>query len=302
MAATVHRTPTAPTAARTPCLVWVCVLVVAGIIGCDDRFGLERPGELPADWASARRRAVAYFEGQVDGRDASWGSLFGYMHRRFGLVVQDRNGSWLHEPVAGRGPQTWTRLYDRLDDPGVVANAAEIAGIRSETDRMTALALHCDRVALPENWPEVLRAASKAGGYALTHAALAVRWTIENGCASASRLAPIVALQRERLAEMAASRDLLEERYPNGTDLWLESIVMLYYLGGRAAVDDSLVREVVALQRADGGWPLGRTAAGSDPHATALAMWILLEKEQPDAPPIRWIAAPTRGAPAPSSR
>ncbi len=241
---------------------------------------------------SASARATRWFAKHVDEPQPGWASLFGYMHRRFGLEALDARGRPLHRAVLADASDEWAALYRRLDDPAAAVPAARIAALESQTDRMTALALHCDRLGVPAAWPDVLAAASEAGGYALTHAALATRWTIENGCAPAERLAEIEQLQRDRLAAMAASRDALEDAYPNGTDLWLESIAMLYYLEGGDRLEPGTLDEVLVLQRPDGGWPVHSSARRSDAHATALALWVVLEHERPGARPIRWIAAP----------
>lgn len=243
----------------------------------------------PADVVAARERAVAYFAEHVAAADPSWASLFGYMHRRFGLSAVDTSGRPLHARSSVVDRDGWAAIYRRLDDPDARISAERIATIESQTDRMTALALHCDEVGVPTRWPEVLRAASEAGGYALTHAALATRWSRENGCLSDAGLATIESMQRERLARMAASRDALEDAFANGTDLWLESMAMLYYLEGGDRLDTTAVQDVVATQRSDGGWAAHPSRSRSDPHATALALWVLLENEQADAPPIRWI-------------
>lgn len=245
---------------------------------------------LEADVESARARAVGYFAAHVEGPDPSWASLFGYMHRRFGLEAADARGRPLHAPAPLDAAAGWAAIYRRLDDPGATLSSERVAAIASQTDRMTALALHCDTLGTPENWPDVLRAASDAGGYALTHAALATRWTLENGCMSRARLADVEQMQRDRLALMATSRDALERTFANGTDLWLESMSMLYYLEGGDRIDPAMLREVIALQRPDGGWPAHAKRTGSDPHATALALWVLLENERPDTAPIQWIA------------
>jgi hypothetical protein len=64
---------------------------------------------------------------------------------------------------------------------------------------------------------------------------------------------------------------------------------MLYYLGARDRVQPAWLDAMLTAQRTDGGWPLGPGATRSDPHPTALALWVLLENLEPEAPPIRWI-------------
>ena len=82
----------------------------------------------------------------------------------------------------------------------------------------------------------------------------------------------------------------LAERHAASSDQWIEAISMLYYLGAGSRVRAEWIDDLLAGQRPDGGWPRHPRAALSDPHPTALALWVLLEQLQPDAAAIRWIA------------
>ncbi len=64
---------------------------------------------------------------------------------------------------------------------------------------------------------------------------------------------------------------------------------MLYYLGAGAEVEAAWIDALLDAQRADGGWPTRKSEARSDPHPSALALWVLLENLEPEAPRIRWI-------------
>jgi hypothetical protein len=239
--------------------------------------------------AEARDRALAWFGREVHGVDPGWSNLFGYMHRRFGLEARDADGVALQRAAAATQRPEIAAVYRRLADPAAGVDGATLAGLDSAIDRMTGLALHCDRLGLPADWPEVLRRATAAGGYALTHAALAAEWTLENGCRPFAEIAPVQHEQVDRLAALAADRASLETTFRAPTDLFLEALAMLYYLRAGSRVEPAWIDAVLDAQRPDGGWPLHPDAHESDPHATALALWVLLENLQPDAPPIRWI-------------
>jgi len=67
-------------------------------------------------------------------------------------------------------------------------------------------------------------------------------------------------------------------------------VVMLDYSGAGDRIRAAWIDDLLSQQRADGGWPRHPRATRSDPHATALALWVVLAQRQPHAPPIRWIA------------
>lgn len=265
-----HRLPTF--------LVLACALVPM-LAGCGRDARLER----------ARDHVARYFEREVTTVDPGWANLFGYLHRRFGLELRNASGAALHEVPVVQERAEIAAVFRRLVDPGASVPKQAIADLDTPVDRMTASALHCDRIPLPEGWRDVLGQATGIGGYALTHAALAGQWTVENGCRSAIELAALQQRQVDALAALVDGRDARVAKIRNSIDLRIEAIVMLYYLGARDRVDPIWIDHVLEAQNEDGGWPLGPTAVASDPHASALALWVLLENLQPDAPAITWI-------------
>jgi hypothetical protein len=251
---------------------------------------------------AARARGVAYFASEVRSSDPSWSPLFGYLHRRFGLEVRLSTGELAHEPArSGRRPELAV-LYERLRDPMARVDPAVIARIPNAVDRMTAAALHCDRVRLPADWVDVLGAAARAGGYALTHSVLAAQWTLENGCRTPAELAALHREQTDLLVRLVEEPGAATERHEAPTDLWLEALVMLHYAGERARVRPEWIEALLEAQLPDGGWPRHPRDRRSDPHPTALALWVLLETIQPEAPPVSWIRRPNGGTDVPPAR
>lgn len=238
---------------------------------------------------TARTRALHYFAGQVEHVDPGWSNLFGYMHRRFGLEAHDARGRALHAVPEDPSRPEVAAIYRRLVDPDAAVPAEAIADLPHVIDRITATALHCDRIGLPPDWPRILREASRKGGYALTHAALAGQWTLENGCLEWSELAGLQAEQVERLLELVEARRDLAERFRTPTDLWIEAMAMLHYLGAGTRLPEGALDDVLDAQRRDGGWASHPRARRSDPHASALALWVVLEELDPTAPRVVWI-------------
>jgi len=257
-------------------------------IGCS-RSPLER----------SLARGVAWFEAHVAQVDPSWASVLGYLQRRFGFSLRLASGELAHAAGGGSARPEIAGLYRRLEDPDARVDPRAIAALPSQTDRMTALALHCDQLGLPERWPELLRSASLAGGYALTHAALARAWTLENGCLPPQALAPLAREQGDLLAALVARADENADPRLPSTDQWIEALALLYYTGERERVRPEWIEALLAAQRRDGGWAVKPDAPRSDPHTTALALWVLLENVSPETPPTRWIPERRAAATAP---
>ena len=155
----------------------------------------------------------------------------------------------------------------------------------SSVDRLTARALHCDRHPLPDAWLEALDAETERGSYALTHAALAGEWALENGCLSAAAIRPVRRQQVELLEQLASQRAELAAKRSASDDLWLEALAMLHYVGEPDRVPNVWIDAVLDAQQVDGGWAPHPVGMASHPHPTALALWVLLEYLHPNAPP-----------------
>lgn len=262
----------------------IALLVVIGL-SSSQAISWATPGRLE----QAKDRALNYFATQVRTADPGWLSLFGYLHRRFGLEARLASGAIPHHLKDGVGRPEVFAIYRRMDDPSATITKQQIADLPTAIDRITASALHCDRIPVPDDWIEILRKGSAAGAYALTHSVAATEWTVENGCRTR---ADVAALQHEQitlLVRFIEQRHELAGRFDAVTDMWIEAIDMLYYIGARERVQSAWIDEILAIQRDDGGWPRHPRAQRSDPHATALAIWVLLENLHPNTPRISWI-------------
>jgi hypothetical protein len=248
------------------------------------------PDAQTAAWRAAQAGALRYFATAVETPDPSWLSLFGYLHRRFGVDARLASGAAPHALRDGVARPEVYAIYRRIDDPTAQIDKAAIAALPTAIDRITASALHCDRIPLPDDWLAILGKASRAGAYALTHAVLATEWTVEQRCRRRDQVTALHAEQVRLLEQLVDQRATLAGRYESATDLWIEAMAMLAYSGASDRIRQPWIDELLALQRADGGWPRHPRATRSDPHATALALWVVLERLQPQAPPIRWIA------------
>jgi hypothetical protein len=169
-------------------------------------------------------------------------------------------------------------LYRRLIDPK--APAPRLPDRAPDFVRTDLMALYGPQGLLPEDFLARLKTQMESGGYALTHAALALQWACEQGCVEAS---PDVAELRTALIE-GLCRVAQEQRFV--TDLGLEAIAFLHYLGAGPRVLAAWVEAILDAQQPDGRFTGRAPASGEvyNDHATLLSLWILLEAQHPGQP------------------
>ena len=227
---------------------------------------------------SARDRALEYLE-SVGTADASWSYLGPHLGRRFGLELPLADGRAL-------GATDWSQDADvptlapfrRLFDPQASTRRDDIRALESPSDQMLAVALHCDRLGVPEDWRAALERATDVGGYAATHAALALSWSLENGCIHWVDATALRHRQVGVLVSIVENVDALESDDPNAADVWVEALALLYYGDARSRVQPEWLDRLLRLQRPDGGWPEHPRAPESSAHTTAFALWVLSEE------------------------
>ncbi|MBS1151951.1 MAG: hypothetical protein H6Q89_3649 [Myxococcaceae bacterium] len=174
------------------------------------------------------------------------------------------------------------RTYARLADPSAAPSAQDVESANSPLDRMALEALYCDRDGPKDGLLERLRETAAAGKYYLTHAALYTGWAVENGCLEA---APAKALQ----AELAQKMSVLIAAEGGPTDLAIEAMAFLFYVGHRELVRPEWIQQVRAAQRKDGGWTHGPASAPTNDHSSFLALWVLLDATRPNTADRPWL-------------
>lgn len=240
------------------------------------------PLVLPACTGSgveaAHQRALRYFE-QVPAADVSWSYLGPHLGRRFGLELALGDGSTLGATGwEGQAEPPTLAPFRRLFRPTARASLEDVEALESPVDRMLGAALHCDHLGLPDGWRGILEDATEVGGYATTHAALALAWSLENGCMHWVDATSLRHRQVEALVALLAAGDELAASDPDAADIWVEALALLYYLDSRERIASAWLDALLALQRPDGGWPEHPGEPTSSPHTTAFALWVLSEE------------------------
>jgi hypothetical protein len=157
-------------------------------------------------------------------------------------------------------------------------------------------AMYCDLAAVDEEFvEELLRQIRETefkgkpnniGGYIVSHMALACKWMQENGCAEA--FDSLKGIEEELATLLAAMVD--DQQVV--TDLGMEAIALMHYLGHSNMVKEEWAAAVAAAQMPEGCWDRqGGQSATPHPqgHPTVFALWALLEEALPDAAEIPWL-------------
>lgn len=162
------------------------------------------------------------------------------------------------------------RTFFRHLAPGLIAPQVEIAKLAG-IDRLTATAMYCDLYGLPQNFFPAAHRLARQGGYALTHAVLALVMVRGNKC-----IYDKVAYRRELLGEIEMLRAMLQNISVT-SDLGIEAILMLQLsrkspdmAGEPSHINPLWIDHIIAAQSADGSWY-------QNDHTTVLALWLLLE-------------------------
>lgn len=162
------------------------------------------------------------------------------------------------------------RVFFRYLGPNLTATQQQITQLTG-IDRVTATALYCDLYKLPPDYFKQLRSLAGQGGYALTHATLAMVMVRGKNC-SYDR----AEYARELRRQISGLRWLLHNT-PVDSDLGIEAILMLHLsrqapemAGEPSHVNPVWIEQIMAAQSPDGSWY-------QNDHTTVLALWLLLE-------------------------
>jgi len=219
-------------------------------------------------------------------------AMLQYLQRKFRhpRLEQLADAARARFQVARIDTEEFSQPFYRLVDPHAVTDTGAIAAISGRIGRITAAALHCDQIALPATYMEELLRLSMRGGYSLTHSLIAAQWLEENHCISGIDLEQLRSGAIPRLEALVDAT-----RIPD--DLRIEAIATLDYVGARDRVRQAWIRDVLRIQRDDGGWALTEARDKSHPHTTFLALWVLLEARYPETPAVPMIPEPAPNSP-----
>ncbi len=222
----------------------LAALLAAACVGC-------ATPESPAPRIEA---AIARAEGFLERRGDRLDPLMTYvlvrLERRYGLTwTASQRATVLAAAPASPQLQLFARLVDARARPAAEA----LATIANSSDRLILSGLYCRELG-PSAAADLETFARKPGPDP-AHGALALQWSIENGCLTAEAAAPLRRLFVDRLA--------IEAGKAPASDVGIESMAMLDYLGAGDRIDASWLAAILAAQHSDGagesGHPIRRT-------------------------------------------
>jgi hypothetical protein len=156
-------------------------------------------------------------------------------------------------------------LIDRTQRSSVT----ELRSLGASIDALTARALHCRDIPLDDHYWQALSTAIDAGGYDLTHAAMALHWSYKEGCIDATAFGDTTQHLGPKLTQVV-------DQAGCATDEGIEAIVALYLIDRGDLVATDWVNTIRAAQRPDGGWAASPSNSVSWDHTTTLGLWALL--------------------------
>lgn len=131
--------------------------------------------------------------------------------------------------------------------------------------------MYCDLYGLPQDFFPGVHRLARQGGYALTHAMLALVMVRGNKCTYDK-----TAYRQELLGEIEMLRAMLQNISVT-SDLGIESVLMLQLsrkspemAGEPSHVNPQWIDQILAAQSPDGSWY-------QNDHTTVIALWLLLE-------------------------
>jgi len=201
--------------------------------------------------------------------------LLDVIYRRFG-IDEFADALQRYDQILSLSPQDapLMRVLRRIADHDNPLQPGDLEKVNDRINRLIVTALYCDRLGLPEDYPEMLVQAASEGGESLTHVLLAWIWIQESDHE--------VSLPEGFTSQLyRANADLINDDTVVN-DLEIEAGALLFLAGQGALVDNAFVERLSAVQNFDGGWlDSSDTPGASSAHSTVLALLLLLHVEYP---------------------
>lgn len=199
-----------------------------------------------------------------------------YLQRKFNL---DPSLSATQNPFQVReDPQTYPQevnFLTRISYPDKIVTVAP----RSIVDGPALTNIYsanCDHMALPTNFWPTMEQNYQAGGYSMTHVALALAFMKDNGCQIPPSHADLKPKVIEAMTKLAGTPS-------TSADLRYEAIAFLGLSDAADHIENKWIEAIATDQKPGGSWVDGNDVQNSD-HTTILALWALLEYTHPNMP------------------
>ncbi|HEX2679229.1 MAG TPA: hypothetical protein VHM19_21410 [Polyangiales bacterium] len=246
----------------------------------------ENPSAPPA-YEAAIARGLSYLDASRAHVSSLQWLFVDYLQRKFGLDPRFAAVNTLRAPPTTGTEALHFRVHERIAFPDQLVDRLPLAEA-DPMSRVVMAAAHCDHIPVFAEFAAELEQMIARSDYDLTHAALALQLTAENGCAvlPAARVVAVRAELAQGMAKLAADPK-------TSWDLRYEALALLFYTGHAETVRSEWLDRIVSEQQADGGWLGDRAAPLSNDHSSVLAIWALLEAARPQAPRLPLLRRPS---------
>ena len=247
----------------------------------------ETQTENVSKYQNAINKTEDYLKNSGSSVDISQRLILDYLQRKFDLDPKlGTEGTPLFIPQSSQTYPQEIHFLERIANPNSIVKVPPKSSIEG-ISYLNITAANCDYKPLPSNYWNTIRDSLRAGGYNLTHVALALAFIQDNGCNKPADIDDI----NEKLTSGMVS---IANDNPKNMDLRFEAIAFLMLSGRYDLVDSSWIDEIIASQAKNGSWT-DKTGQAKTDHITVLALWALLEYEHADEPYEPLIRRPSAG-------
>lgn len=242
-------------------------------------------------YETAITRGLDYLDANASDTSPLQVLIIDYLQRAYNLDPKFSALNRNIQPPVNEPDATDFRIFQRIITPDVTLPDSLPLDGASPLRQMMMMAAHCDKIALPSGFYELLKRNIEIGEYTLTHVAFALELMRNNGCNLPDK-------QNEEIRNLTANGLLkLYARSDISEDLRYESVSFLLLMQRRDLVQTRWINQLARAQRPDGGWAILATDKQSSDHATVVALWALLQYARPAVPGTPIIRSPALVSP-----
>lgn len=223
-------------------------------------------------------RTQNYLSGSISLFQPAERLFLDYLQRKF--TLSDKTGVNGPPFDLSEDPRTYPQeihYIARIGYPERIVTAAPKHELDEAVEVTNIYSSNCDHLKPPPNYWDIVEQNIKAGGYYLTHVALAMEFMEENNC----DLPPNITDINQRVVEGMVK---IADDPSQPSDLRYEAIAFLLLRGQRDLVQSRWIDQIISDQQTDGNWINDYNDRSGDTHTTLLAFWSLLEYSRPSAP------------------
>lgn len=230
-------------------------------------------------YEAAIGQGLSYLQANEASVSPLQGLLLNYLQRKFDLNTKFMEFGASNASATATLSQvdaTDLKIHSRIAKPNDLPSSLPIQNAEP-INLMMMYATHCDHLALPSNYNELVQQNIAAGGYSLTHAGYSLERMKENSCSFDTET------DQTMRRSIESGMVLIVNNEDTSTDLRYEAIALLQHMGRPDLVKKSWFDTIIAEQKSDGGWSVASDQAASSDHASVLALWALLEVTRQDS-------------------